>query len=157
MPLTDGARNLIRANLEALQEGKRAPIVEVGRLTKAQLNAINTERCTHGHPPVGPEIHFVGRHIYESRILRDGYTIEDVIIQIESGMDAASIVVSPSRMAAMENPNPRADGYGNHVRDRIVFECSARHPRAELFGVIPKGDFVKPIKRPPIEMSGLQT
>jgi len=147
MPLTDGARNLIRANLEVLQEGKRVPIVEVGRLTNAQLKAINTERCTHGYPPIGPEILFVGRHIYQSRILRDGYTIEDVINQIESGMDAASIVVSPSSMAALENPNPRPDGYGNHVRDRIVFECSTRHPRAELFGVIPKGDFIKPMKK----------
>jgi hypothetical protein len=59
-------------------------------------------------------------------------------------MDASAIVVSPSKMAAMENPTPRADRYGNYVTDRVVFECSLRHPKPELFGVIPKGDAKKP-------------
>jgi hypothetical protein len=93
---------------------------------------------------------FLGRHIYESRILRDGYTIDDVIDQIVSGMDPAAVVLHTPTMTAMENPISRADRYGNSkVYDRIIFECSARHPSLELYSVIPRGDRIKP-KRPPI-------
>jgi hypothetical protein len=94
------------------------------------------------------EVVFLGGHIYESRVVRDGYTIDDVIVQIESGMDSGSVVLKAPSMTAMENPSPRADRYGNTVRDRIVFECTARHPRPELYSVVPKGDALKP-KRPP--------
>jgi hypothetical protein len=77
----------------------------------------------------------------------DGYTVDDVIDQIAGGVDAAALVLNTSRMTGMENPSPRADRYGNLVRDRVIFECSVRHPRPELFSVIPKGDWIKP-KRP---------
>jgi len=147
MPLYTGASALIRANLEALQEGKKVPAVAVGYLTDAQLNMINRERRLSGYPPIIAEVLFIGRHIYKRRILEDGYAVDDVLDQIASAMDAASVVVVPSKMAAMENAIPRADRYGNTVRDRVVFECSVRHPRAELFGVMPKGDLNKPNKK----------
>jgi hypothetical protein len=47
----------------------------------------------------------------------------------------------------LENPYPRADRYGNTVKDRAILECSARHPKPELFSVIPKGDRIKPQKQ----------
>jgi hypothetical protein len=150
MPLFDGAHALIRENLEELQKGNRVRLVAVGTLTDLQLDAINQERRVSGYPPIVAEVVFVGRHIYESRVVRDGYTKEDVIDQIASGMDAAAMVLKTHAMTAMENPNLRADRYGNSVRDRVVLECSARHPRPELFSVVPKGDLIKP-KRPPTE------
>ena len=153
MPLFDGAHALIRANLEELQKGNRVRLVTIGTLTDLQLDAINQERKVSGYPLIVAEVVFVGRHIYESRLVRDGYMREDVIDQITSGMDAAAMVLKTHAMTAMENPNLRADRYGNLVRDRVVLECSARHPRPELFSVVPKGDLIKP-KRPP-EMSGL--
>ena len=132
------ARALIRANLEALQREKKAPLVAVGYLTDVQLNAINGQRRLSGYPPIVAEVLFIGRHIHKSRIVEDGYAVDDVLDQIEGGMDAASVVLMPSKMAAMENVIPREDRYGNMVRDRVVFECSTRHPKAELFGVMPK-------------------
>jgi len=150
MPLSDGASALIRANLEQLQRGNRARLVVIGTLTDAQLCAINDERRAHGYPPMVAEIVFIGRHVHQSRIERDGYSVDDVLDQIASAMDAAAVVIQTAGMTAMENPASRADRYGNAVRDRLIFECSARHPRPELFSVVPKGDHIKP-KRPPTE------
>jgi L-fucose mutarotase/ribose pyranase (RbsD/FucU family) len=90
---------------------------------------------------------FIGKHIYQNRIAKDGYTIEDVIDQITSAMHPDSLVLDTSKMTAMENPDLREDRYGNKVRDRAVFECTVRHPRPELFSVIPRGDLIKPQKR----------
>ena len=47
-------------------------------------------------------------------------------------------------MTVMQNRCPRQDRYGNcTIRDLAVFECTARHPRPELYSVIPKGDLQK--------------
>jgi len=150
MPLSDEAPALIRANLKLLQTGNRVRLVVIGTLTEMQLDAINHERRAHGHPPIVAEVVFIGRHVYERRIVRDGYSIDDVIDQIASGMDTAAVTFQTATMTAIESRSPRADRYGNSVRDRIIFECSARYPRPELFSVVPKGDRIKP-KRPPTE------
>lgn len=154
MPLSNEARALIRANLEDLQNGKRARLVVIGTLTEEQLDGINQQREGPNRPPIVSEVVFIGHHAYKSRILGDGYTVDDVIDQIASGMEAAAVVLETHKMTAMENPSPRADRYGNLVRDRVVFECSVRHPRPELFSVVPKGDYIKP-KRPPETTGGL--
>jgi hypothetical protein len=146
MPLFNEALALIRANLEELQKGGRPKIVLVGTLSVVQLDAINQERKSHGIPPTNGEVVFLGRHIYQGRIVRDGYTVDDVVDQIASGMDSAAVVRQATAMTAMENPFPRKDRYGNSVRDRIIFEGSLRHPRLELFTVVPKGDRIKPKK-----------
>jgi hypothetical protein len=144
MPLSANARNLIRANLEEIQNGGKVRPIVIGSLTVAQLTAINTSREADGQPPMVAEVVFFGAHVYRSRVLGDGYTIEDIIDQITSAMDNGSVVISTSHLTAMENPNRRADRYGNQVRDRAVFECAARHPRPELYSVMPKGDVNKP-------------
>jgi hypothetical protein len=73
MPLSQEAAALIRANLERLQNGNRANLVVIGHLTVAQLAAINDERYARGHPPIVAEVVFIGRHVYQSRMIRDGY------------------------------------------------------------------------------------
>jgi hypothetical protein len=95
------------------------------------------------------EVVFLGRLVQQSRIERDGYNIHDVIDQIASAMRATAVVFQTAAMTATENPANRADRYGNLVRDRVIFECSARHPRPER-SVVPKGDLIKP-KKPPME------
>jgi hypothetical protein len=100
-------------------------LVEVGVLTDIQLGAINRERHHRGYPALVAEVVFIGRHVYESRIVRDCYTIDDAIDQIASGMGAAAVVLPAAAMTAMENPIARADRYGNLVLDRVIFECSA--------------------------------
>jgi hypothetical protein len=144
MPLHPDAYRLLRTNLEGIGEGQKVHAVHVGVLTVAQVDAINAARLRQGLNPIISEVLFVGGHIYRSRILRDRYTIEDVIEQMFNAMEAAAIVLDATHMTAMENPNPRADRYGNFVLDRVVFECSTRHPRPELFSIIPRGDKIKP-------------
>jgi hypothetical protein len=90
---------------------------------------------------------FIGKHTYDSRIQRDGYTIEDVVDQIASALDLTASVLPIAGMTAMENPVRRADRYGKMVRDRVVFECTTRYPRPELYSVMPKGDINKPNKK----------
>lgn len=146
MPLFDNASDLIRTNLGKIRNKSQVHIVPIGTLTVAQLSAINTNRLAEGLTPIVEEIVFVGGHIHKSRMLGDGYAIEDVIDQIASALASTAVVLVNAHMTAMENPNPRSDGYGNLVRDRAVFECSKRHPLPELFSVIPKGDTIKPVK-----------
>jgi len=117
--------------------------VAIGTLTDAQLATINARRNEEGLKPIVPEVLFVGWHVYRSRVLRDGYSIADVIDQIESAMTGEAVV---EYQTWIENPVLRADRYGNLVKDRAILECSVRHPRPELFSVIPKGDRIKPQK-----------
>ena len=149
MPLYPNAQALISANLEALQDGKRVKGVAIVILTAAQQNAINAERAAEegALPPILEEVIFYGSHVYQSRVLQDGYTINDVVDQVMSAMDAQSVVVTSPRMTTIQNPIPRADRYGNQIRDKAVLECTRRHPRAELFTVVPKGDYNKPQKQ----------
>src|SRR6266699_3084882 len=146
MPLFEDATDVIRANLERIRDGHKVHIVPIGTLTEEQLGVINAGRFVQKLNPIIAEVVFVGGHIYKSRIARDGYTIEDVIDQISSAMDEAAEVLDALYMTIIQNPNGRTDRYGNLVRDRAILECSTRHPRAELFSIIPKGDTINPTK-----------
>ncbi len=147
MPLSPQGAALIRANLEQIGMGQRARLVEIGTLTPKQLADINRRRSARGLTPISAEVAFIGKHIYQSRIAKDGYTIEDVVDQISNAMHPDSVVLGTSRMTAMERREQRQDRYGNSVRDRIIFECTTRHPRPELFSVVPRGDLKKPQSR----------
>jgi hypothetical protein len=144
MPLFANAAALIRTNLEQIRDGHRASLVEIGRLTQAQRREINIHRSAQSLAPINAEVVFIGKHIYLSRVVKDGYTIDDGIDQIANAMQSDAIVLNEEKLTIMENPRMRADPYGNQVKDRVVFECTTRHPRPELFSVIPKGDLIKP-------------
>ena len=148
MPLFENAVALIRRQLEEIQNGNRVKAFPVGTLTPAQLGAINAVRHQGGYAPIIDEVLFLGQHVYGSRVVKDGYCIEDVIGQIVSAMDMNATVIATQKMTAMQNLTLRTDRYGNRVRDRVVLECTTRHPRPELYSVIPKGDVKKP-KGPP--------
>jgi hypothetical protein len=146
MPLYRNAIDLIRANFEEISKGIKPHGVSIGSLTDRQLEEINRARAAHVPPlpPVIGEVLFYGRHLYKSRVVRDGYSVEDVIDQIVSVMDAGAVFVHHPVNTILQNRSGRADRYGNMVKDLAVFECSARHPRPELFSVMPKGDVNKP-------------
>ena len=146
MPLYLNGGHLIRRNLEALQAGERAPRVAVGKLTKEQIDAVNSQQIEQELPLSIAEVVFVGRHIYNSRIARDGYTIQDVIDQIESALSAESEVIANEYMTALRNPVARADRLGNFVHDEVILECTKYRPNPEVFSVVPKGDKIKPQK-----------
>ena len=146
MPLYEAAIERIRANLRKIEIGDRAPVIDIGFLTDSQFSEINQRRSQFDlHLLEQNEILFMGRHLYNSRH-KDGYTIEDMIDQIASALSAdATISVGPT-WSRIDNTIPRLDAYGNYVRDRGVFEMTAKKPKAELFSVMPKGDTNKPIK-----------
>jgi hypothetical protein len=147
MPLYTNAKALIRKNLEALQAGQRVPRVIVGRLTKMQIEAVNAQQAAEDLPLSIDEVVFVGRHIYQRRILEDGYIIDDVIDQIESALSEESIVIANDYMTAIKNPKARADRLGNLVHDEAILECSKYRPNPDIYSVIPKGDKIKPKKQ----------
>ncbi len=97
---------------------------------------------------MGANVVFVGQHIYNSRIRQDGYSVDDVIAQINSAMDASSVFHANPKMNSLVSDKARDDGYGNAVYDEAVFECTVRYPRPELLSVIPKGDKIKPKESP---------
>lgn len=142
MPLYPGALELIRANLEAIELGKKVEIVTIGTLTDTQLADINANRATlpYRAPPIIAEIKFMGRHLHKSRIAQDGYAIEDVLEQISSALSESSAFIHTRKATVIQNHMSRIDRYGNVVQDQAVLECTARHPWPELFSVIPKGD-----------------
>ena len=144
MPLKHDAVHLIRTNLNQIRQGKRAQAVIIGHLTEAQLNAINEDRSRRNFQPLIAEVIFIGSHIYNSRCVRDGYTIEDVIQQITSAMHENSVVQVTTKMTALQNPVARTDALGNQIRDKAIFECSSKYPRPELYSVIPAGDKIRP-------------
>lgn len=90
---------------------------------------------------------FVGSHVYNSRILQDGYSFDDVIEQIFSAMHETAVFRESPKMSGLVSCVERDDGYGNRVIDNGVLECSMRFPRPELYSVIPKGDQRKPPKK----------
>lgn len=147
MPLYDNAIDIIRTNLEQLQNGERPKFVAIGYFTDEQFNKINEFRIANElHPLEQNEILYMGRHHYQSRVEKDGYEISDLIQQIINALSANSQVIMAHRMTAIQNQTPRHDGYGNLVIDRAIFELTSKKPRAELFSVIPKGDNNKPPK-----------
>ena len=146
MSLYPDAEAKIRANLQTCEAGGKPALIAIGEFTEQQLHDINAVRRGLGlHEIESREIVFLGRHIYASRA-KDGYTIADIVTQVGAALSVTSVVFANPKMTALESPQGRADGYGNTVHDRAIFECTQRKPRAELFSVIPKGDHQKPIK-----------
>lgn len=147
MPLYENAIQTIKNNLQQLQNGERPKFVAIGYFTDEQFRQINDFRTVKDLPALEQnEIVYMGRHHYESRVVRDGYNIDDLLKQIESALSDKSRVIMAQRMTAIQSITPRNDGYGNLVTDRAIFELTTKKPRAELFSVIPKGDNNKPPK-----------
>src|ERR1035438_6668208 len=146
MPLYDNAEKLIRGALSAPARGKKAHYVVIGYLTDAQLIAINAYRQQRKFEPIEQEVVFRGQHLYDSRIRDDGYTVEDVLKQIARALSSEACYVRSTKMTVLQYPTRRDDGYGNRVKDEAVLDCTNRYPKAELFSVIPRGDFNKPPK-----------
>lgn len=146
MPLYPNAKDLIRKNLQAIAVGERVPRIAVGRLTETQIAAVNAQQSTQSLPLSIDEVVFVGRHIHKRRILGDGYSIEEVIDQIESALGEGSQVIANEYMTAVKNPVARRDRLGNLVHDEVILECSRYRPNPDIFSVVPKGDKIKPQK-----------
>jgi hypothetical protein len=67
-----------------------------------------------------------------------------LVQQIVAATHEKSGVYATTHMTTMKSQTLRHDAYGNQVIDKVVFECTSKHPRPELFSVIPTGDKIKP-------------
>lgn len=145
MPLHADARAILQATFKLLAEGERPRVITIGTLTEDQFSAINVKRLAQGLQELeSPEIVMLGRHLYNSRVVKDGYSIDDVCDQIESALSSDAMVIATVKMTALRSTTERADRYGNTIKDEAVLELTQRRPKAELFSVIPKGDKNKP-------------
>lgn len=141
MPVYADAETIVKENLQLIAEGKKAPVRAIGRLTDDQLREVNRVRAGFGLFPLEDgEILFMGRHHYESRCIKDSYTIHDAWLQIESALSATSEVLINAFQTTLQNTVERDDGYGHKVHDRGVLECTKRKPKAEIFSAMPRGD-----------------
>ena len=77
----------------------------------------------------------VPKQMREERI-----TIDEVLEQIQSAFAEASVVDVSRPSVVLRNPNERIDHNGKLVDDEVIFECTGRHPNADLYSVIPRGD-----------------
>jgi hypothetical protein len=140
MLLHAGALTLIRNQLELIAQNKKVSIIVIGQLTNHQHAEISRLRMAIDLPPLdSPDLVYLGRHHFESRH-RDGYSIEDMLLQINSVLSATSVIEQTKRMTALTSVGKRDDGYGNLVSDRAILELTSRKPRAEVYSVIPRGD-----------------
>lgn len=146
MALYSHSIELIRENLKIVSLGNRPQLIAIGELTIVQFETINLYRTANSFPLLGSrEVVYVGKHHHASRS-KDGYSIEDMILQLQHGLCDSAVVTITSRMTRLESTKLRVDGYGNQVRDAVILELTARKPRAEAFSAIPYGDLIKPKK-----------
>jgi hypothetical protein len=149
LPLYSDAERQIKRNLELLASGGRAPLIAIGYFAARQFEDINLARLDAKLHPLGQnEIVFIGRHLYQSRH-RDGYAVEDMIVQIRHALAQEAVAVVTEKMSCLRNLRGRTDRWGNTIYDQAIFEMTARKPRAELFSVIPKGDTIRPKHQSP--------
>jgi hypothetical protein len=147
VPVFQGLEEAIENQLARVGKGERVPLIVIGKFTEKQFTDINVGRVAFDlHELAQNEIVFIGRHLFESRA-KDGYSVGDMVTQILSALADEAEAEIDRMVSYIQNPTPRADGYGNTVLDRAVFEMTARKPRAELYSVIPKGDERKPNKK----------
>ena len=147
MPLFENARALILKNLMKLHRGRTAWPVAIGCLTDTQLSMLNAERAGRNFKAMTARVLLVGAHIYESRVRRDGYSFDDVILQIESALHHTAMFTPGPSMSEIVSCSERDDGYGNRVIDTAVLGCDSKYPHSELYSIIPKRDHVKPSKK----------
>ena len=147
MGLNQDAENLIRSNLELAAKWfslertarPRQPIVQIGELSEAQLITINQQRQEEELPPVVASVLFDGRHMYQSRCIEDGYTVDEVIEMTSLAFNDGAHV-APGWSTVLVSPKTRVNNAGRSIRDEAVFECHGRLPHPELRTVIPMGD-----------------
>jgi hypothetical protein len=148
MPLYASGLKTIRQNLLRIQAGQKPLVKKVGFFTPEQLTEINAARAVHNFPALRSEINFHGKHLYESRCLENGYTVDQILDQIQSAFSDASVIHFTPPSSLLRNPNKRADHDGILVNDEAVFECTGGFPYAYLYSVIPRGDGrLKPKRR----------
>jgi hypothetical protein len=110
LPLFADGLKKIHNNLLQVQVGEKPKRARVGTFTEGQLIEINAIRASLKFEPLLSLFLFSGRHLYMSRCVDNGYSIEEVLVQVESALSGLSIVKMSGPAAVLHNPQKRADG-----------------------------------------------
>lgn len=140
MPLFADGLKKTRKALELAAANRWSPYQNIGFFTPDQLADMNAMRQKIGQPPLEATIVCNGKHLYDSRCTKDGYSIDEVVEQVEIAFNRASEASNQGWSTVLRSTSDRFNEEGNAIRDELVFECSAKHPNASLFSVIPRGD-----------------
>jgi hypothetical protein len=141
LPLFADGLKRIRRNLQLIQAGEvRPPLEKIGYFTPEQLEALNAMRRDKNFEPLNGEVVFRGKHLHDSRCVENGYTIDEILEQIQAAFTADATVHYTVKLTALRSRLRRSDRDGIMVIDEAVFECTGKYPRAELFSIIPRGD-----------------
>ena len=81
-----------------------------------------------------------GKHLFNSRCTKDGYSIDEVLLQTERAIELVIHASSRGWGTALSSDPQPPDENGHSIIYEIVFECHGKYPRAALFSVIPYGD-----------------
>jgi hypothetical protein len=83
MPLYPSAKDLIGIQLDLIARGEQVRLIVIGELTATQHRAINEARSAFGLPSLeSPELVYVGKHHFKSRVIENGYALHDLFEQI---------------------------------------------------------------------------
>lgn len=98
-------------------------MIRIGTLTQVQLAAINANRAAlkNPAPPIEAEIVFVGRHLYNSRVVKDGYTVAEVLVQIQNALSERARFVRTLRATLIQDPTARRNSFGDSIHDEGCF------------------------------------
>ncbi len=140
VPLFASGLKKIRRSLELVAAKQWSPFQKIGFFTPEQLEAINAIREKINQPPIVATIVCNGKHLYDSRCVKDGYSIDEVVEHTEVAFALANEASRRSWATVLRSTVDRFNEEGNAIRDELVFECSGKHPHASLFSAIPRGD-----------------
>lgn len=92
VPLYKDGLKKIRKSLELVASGQWSPYEKVGKFTANQLEAFNAIREKEGRKPIEEVIVCNGKHLYASRCIKDGYSIDEVMEQVALAFELATQV-----------------------------------------------------------------
>jgi hypothetical protein len=157
MPLYEDAVGRMRINLELIAAGRKVRPFAIGILTERQLGAINQSRQarTDPLPVVIAEVLFIGQHIYNCRVVRDGYTIDDVLKTDRERYGCSGSLYPNLKGGGHPKPQEASRrlwetraGYGRFRMHRqasktgtLLRRAKGRHAPFELTAAIGKGRF----------------
>jgi hypothetical protein len=122
LPLFADGLKKVRRNLIDAKSGTKPGLVRIGVFTLEQLTIINEARRERNFQPIDQVIVFLGKHLYESRCLPDGYTMEDVLDKVASALSEFSIA-GHTRSATLSNPNERLDILRRNYYSTLCLRC----------------------------------
>jgi hypothetical protein len=152
VPLFADGLKKIRRSLERVANGQIPWVEKIGILTEDQLNALNKLREADGYQLLSAVVVCNGKHLYDSRCVKDGYSIDEVLALVEAAFDLVRHASRDRWGTILVSDEQPPNDQGHRITYEMVFECTSKYPKPSLFSVIPRNDGRGPAaKRNPLE------